>query len=228
MFDKNLRYLREKYGMEQMDLAERLGRKSSSSVSEWEKGKYTPKIKTLAKIAHIFKVDLDDLMNKDLSQMEISILDKITETSSQLEETRQAKVYDFAEFQLEEQNKVKEETQVIYIHSKLSAGTGIVDLDPEYFEELEFKGEAPRHDLAFIVEGNSMHPTFEDGEIVFVERTPDIRSGQIIAVQINEEAFIKKVYRENNHLRLVSLNTDYEDIIADGNDNIRIVGRVIL
>lgn len=51
MFSKNLRYLRSKFDLEQMELAEKLGRKSSSSISEWEKGKYTPKAKTLAEIA---------------------------------------------------------------------------------------------------------------------------------------------------------------------------------
>lgn len=43
MFSKNLKFLREKKNMEQLELAEMLGRKSSSSISEWEKGKYTPR-----------------------------------------------------------------------------------------------------------------------------------------------------------------------------------------
>ena len=47
MFSQNLKYLREKKGMEQLDLTKALGRKSASSISEWEKGKYTPKMKTL-------------------------------------------------------------------------------------------------------------------------------------------------------------------------------------
>lgn len=67
MFSKNLKYLREKHGMEQIELANLLGRKSSSSISEWESGKYSPKIGVLSQIASIFHVELDDLMNKDLS-----------------------------------------------------------------------------------------------------------------------------------------------------------------
>lgn len=54
MFSKNLKFLREKKNMEQLELAEMLGRKSSSSISEWEKGKYTPRIGTLNDIAKIF------------------------------------------------------------------------------------------------------------------------------------------------------------------------------
>ena len=53
--------------MEQIDLANRLGRKSSSSVSEWERGKYTPKAGVLNDISRIFNVSLSELMTKDLS-----------------------------------------------------------------------------------------------------------------------------------------------------------------
>ena len=66
-FASNLRFLRQKNGLEQIDLATRLGRKSSSSISEWEKGKYTPKAGVLNDIAKIFGVSLSKLMTTDLS-----------------------------------------------------------------------------------------------------------------------------------------------------------------
>lgn len=66
-FASNLKLLRQKKGMEQIDLANRLGRKSSSSVSEWERGKYTPKAGVLNDIAKIFDVSLSQLMSSDLS-----------------------------------------------------------------------------------------------------------------------------------------------------------------
>lgn len=66
-FASNLRFLRQKNGLEQIGLATRLGRKSSSSISEWEKGKYTPKAGVLNDIANIFGVSLSKLMSTDLS-----------------------------------------------------------------------------------------------------------------------------------------------------------------
>lgn len=151
----------------------------------------------------------------------------ITVIYNKLNDIRQKKVYHYASNQLDEQNQVNEST-TIYVTSKLSAGPGVIDLDPSDVEEIDYSGYVPRHDLAFQVAGDSMQPMFEDGEIVFVERTTDVRNGQIIAVQINEEAFIKKAYIEDNQLRLVSLNSNYADIYANDNDDIRIVGRVIL
>ncbi|HEM5005227.1 TPA: helix-turn-helix transcriptional regulator [Streptococcus suis] len=66
-FASNLKFLRQKQGMEQIDLANRLGRKSSSSVSEWERGKYTPKAGVLNDIAKIFDVSLSQLMSSNLA-----------------------------------------------------------------------------------------------------------------------------------------------------------------
>ena len=68
LFAKNLKYLRTKRGMEQIELANLLNRKSSSSISEWEKGKYTPKAGVLNDIAKIFNVSLSELMESDIEQ----------------------------------------------------------------------------------------------------------------------------------------------------------------
>jgi len=72
-FASNLRYLRTKRNLEQLELAQLLGRKSASSISEWEKGSYTPKAGILSDIARIFDVDLTELMHKDLTGSEVRI-----------------------------------------------------------------------------------------------------------------------------------------------------------
>jgi len=211
-------------GMTQADLSKKASI-SKSTLSEWLNDKYEPKQNYIYVLAQTLDVSPTWLMGLDVEK---EYKKDYIEIYNQLEPPRQEKVYAFSEHQLEEQNKVNEPTEIIYITSKLSAGTGIIDLDPSYKEEAEFDGYVPKHDLSFLVEGNSMTPTFEDGEIVFVERTPDIRSGQFVAVQVNEEAYIKKYYEADDHIRLVSLNQEYDDIYADENDDIRIVGRVIL
>lgn len=68
IFGRNLKFLRERANVEQKELAEMLGYKSSSAVSEWEKGIRTPNIGIITNIATIFKMSVDDLMIRDLSQ----------------------------------------------------------------------------------------------------------------------------------------------------------------
>lgn len=231
MFSKNLKFLREKNHMEQQELANHLGKKSSSTISEWEKGKYTPRIGVLNDIAELFDVSISDLMNKDLSNQENSNYKTgISKIYDLLDPDRQAKVVNYAQAQLDEQNNIIhiDEYQEIYLQSKVSAGTGILDLDPENVETISYKGKLPNYyDFAFKVAGNSMEPIFFDGDIIFVEKMNDVINGALMVVQIDDEAFIKKVYRENNCLRLVSLNKDYKDIIVDGKNEIRIVGKVV-
>lgn len=195
-----------------------------STVRKWEQGMISnmgrDKIVSISKALKISPLDI----------LEIEEQNNIYTIYNQLNPTRQIKVYNFATDQLNEQHV--EETPTIYhtvqVYSLLSAGTGIVDLDPTDTTEIELNGHVPPHDLAFEVRGDSMEPVFENGEIVFVKKTQDIHNGQIIAVQINEEAFIKKVYITNDHMRLVSLNKEYEDIIANEQDDIRIVGKVLI
>ena len=43
----------------------------------------------------------------------------------------------------------------------------------------------------------------------------------------NSQTFIKKVYREKEGLRLVSINKDYKDIHIPYDENPRIVGKIV-
>lgn len=71
-FHSNLRYLRNKNGTEQLELAEMMGLKSASAVSEWESGKRIPNAGVLSDLASIFRVSIDSLMNIDLENTRIS------------------------------------------------------------------------------------------------------------------------------------------------------------
>lgn len=69
-FKENLRFLRRTNGISQDDLAAELGYKSFTTVQKWEDGTSFPKVENLNKLATIFSVDLDDLLNADLTKTE--------------------------------------------------------------------------------------------------------------------------------------------------------------
>lgn len=109
MFAQNLKYLRTKNNMEQIELAQKLGRKSSSSISEWESGRYTPKIGILNDIAEIFQISIYDLMNTDLSNTsnaQMSDEENLIRFFSLLDTKRKKNVLSYTKKQLDEQNKV--------------------------------------------------------------------------------------------------------------------------
>lgn len=67
-FSKNLKYLREKKGIEQQDLADELN-VPRSTLSCWENDLRTPKIEQIQEIANYFKVNMD-IISKDYSNIE--------------------------------------------------------------------------------------------------------------------------------------------------------------
>lgn len=60
-FAENLRYYREKTGITQKELADKLGY-TSKSVSKWESGKGLPTLSVLTELAELFDISLDRLV----------------------------------------------------------------------------------------------------------------------------------------------------------------------
>lgn len=220
-----IKELRLQKDMTQEELAE-LTNTTKQTIGRYENGSRRANQDNLFEFAAIFNVTIDDFF----PPLNSSSKNNITTIYNKLEPKRQKKVYNFAEAQLEQQNKVInlfDHKETVQVTAKVSAGTGITWLgDSTYDKEVTSK---PKHyDEAFEINGDSMIPLFKDGEIIFVEHTQVIENGQIAVVQIDEESFIKKVYIEEDKMRLVSLNKDYEDIVVSDDCDIRIVGKVIM
>lgn len=221
-------HYRKENNLSMEELGNKLG-KTKSTISKWENSNRYPKIEEVESIARLFNVSVETLLfgtntNKD----------KLIKTYDNLHPTRQKKVYNFAERQLEEQqrdnvvnlNDYIEETMNGY----LSAGTGEY-LSDDIAETVRIpKSIIPNgdYDLVLQVNGDSMQPMFENHEYVFVKKTTEIRSGQIGVFIIDNESYLKKAYIEDNHLRLVSLNTKYEDLMFDDVNDITVVGTVVM
>lgn len=250
-FGEMLDFFRQEKNMTMEELGAYLGR-NKSTVSRWISGERYPKIEEVEQIVSFFDTDIETLLfGANKIDTKNSILSLINETSSQLTPPRQQKVYNFAKHELEDQNKSniiqgnfgkavdEDEKQEVPYVGLLSAGHGCPNYDKERPLGTVTMRESQipsRYDLAFMVNGNSMHPTFENGEIVFIKLTPHVMNGQIGAVEINGEAFLKKMYVENRRLRLVSLNCEcdengnrlYPDFYADEYDDLYVIGRVIV
>lgn len=78
-FKENLRYLRRVNKMSQDELAEKLGYKSFTTVQKWEDGTAFPRVNTLNKMADIFNIDVDHLLNVNVrsDMIEVPILGEV-------------------------------------------------------------------------------------------------------------------------------------------------------
>lgn len=63
----NIKHLRQSRGLSQEQLAEQIG-KTKSNLSSYENGRSVPPLEVLLQLCEVFQVNLDDLVNKDLSR----------------------------------------------------------------------------------------------------------------------------------------------------------------
>lgn len=232
---QRIRNLREMKNMTQTELSQSLGMKTYTTVSKWESDDNFPKGRDLKKLSELFGVSSDYL----LGLKTIKNVSSIETIYNKLEKPRQTKVYNFAEQQLEEQNSNVVQFPVQNNHEEvqayLSAGTGILNYYEADKDIVEVPADAPEHDWIFKIVGDSMKPLFDTGDIVYVDEFKQgidtIQNGRIYVVEVDGEAYIKKVYvyEETKTLRLVSLNKDYIDLLFRFEDSdIKFIGRVII
>ncbi|WP_029752109.1 LexA family transcriptional regulator [Streptococcus suis] len=151
----------------------------------------------------------------------LNIEDKsdIVSIYNKLEQPRQDKVLYFAKEQLDaqeqEENDLFEVTGISYAAAASGLGRGF-DADDYDTYTVYTDEEPPRYDYAIGVRGDSMLPTYEAGDMLYiVDKGMSNYSGQLCIVAYNGQTYFKKVYTEPGGLRLVSLNKKYDDIFID-------------
>ncbi len=79
--------------------------------------------------------------------------------------------------------------------------------------------------FALHVRGESMiEAGIFDGDIIIIHKTPTARNGEIVVALVEDEATVKRFFKENGHYRLQPENASMEPIILD---SVSILGRVV-
>lgn len=204
----------------QSDLANLLNI-NRASYNKWESGKSIPNQKNLNALAQILDVPTTYF------ESEFDIVNTYLQLSSE----NQEKVEDYAAELLqiqESQNKVIPLFTVeVLTDIALSAGLGEALFDEYETETVYSSEEQYGYDIAAWISGNSMEPVYQDGEVALIRATGFDYDGAIYALSWNDSIYIKKLYREENGFRMVSLNKEYSDKFIPFEDNPRIVGLVV-
>nr|DAK43837.1 MAG TPA: Repressor protein CI [Caudoviricetes sp.] len=239
-----IRKLRESRNMTQTELSEILGMKTYTTVSKWEKNENFPKGKDLKKLAEIFNVTSDYLLGlSDTKLGKITTQNEhpeILTIYNQLEEPKQEKVLDYAKEQLEEQesannismfDKYQDDEDYItdYVEGLVAAGHGTFQEDNLHMEVRLRANDVPNeYDTIAKVAGDSMEPTIEDNDLLFIKVKNQVDINDIGIFQINGKNFVKKLKRDyNGGWYLQSLNNSYEEIHLTEDDDIRTIGEVV-
>lgn len=216
---EKLKARRKELKLTQKEIAEQLGI-SFQAYSAWERGIKEPSKEKVFQLENILKV-----AKGYFTQIEIVRL------YHSLSKQGQEKVVLYARnlSQEEKAQKVTAMPERLYeyrVYERMSAGIGASVYDDQNFDTVYFNEELA-HDFASWVSGDSMEPKYQNGSVALIRETGFDYDGAVYAVVCNNQTYIKRVYREEDGLRLVSINPKYKDIFISYEEDPRIVGIIV-
>ena len=201
---QNLKYLRKLRGWTQEEFSNKLGIKRSL-IGAYEEERADPRLEVLEIIADIFKLTLDELLLKDLSNT----------GSSYLAKRRQQKMM------------TAERNLIHFVPVKAAAGYLAGYADSEFIDELNtftLPMLAGGQYRAFEIIGDSMLPT-PSGSIIVGEKTDNLddakNNAAYIVVSRNEGIVYKRLVRNAKtkaKITLVSDNPSYQPYQVNAED----------
>lgn len=216
---EKLKARRKELKMTQKDIADQLGI-SYQAYSAWERGIKEPSKEKVKQLEQILKVPkgyfteievvrlYNTLSNKGKNQVVEYARDLV-----QKEKTQQV-------------ISISENLYEYHVYEKMSAGIGASVYDDRNYDTVYFNEELA-HDFASWVSGDSMEPKYHNGSVALIRETGFDYDGAVYAVICNNQTYIKRVYREENGLRLVSINPKYRDIFISYDEDPRVVGIIV-
>ncbi len=237
-FGENLVSTRKANGMTRTELAEKLGI-PYTTLRNYETDKREPGHKTLIALATLFSITVDELIGNvvgkhtpskqkttapepDTAEVVANKYKRLDRHGKQVvcavitEERRR----------MEEETKLYEPKEVYPINSYLqpaSAGCGDFT-DDDCFEVIDLV-KRPPNGTSFLVtvDGDSMEPTYHDGDKVFVHSQSTLNVGDIGVIAFGSDMYIK----EQGENCLISHNPAYGPKYPDMDTLVRVYGKVL-
>ena len=224
-----IRLFREKTGKEQKQLAREIG-VTGNAVSNWENGRSRPDISLIPGLCRALGVSFYDLFGVEepasfFSEDEQSLISRYR----LLSEGHRAAVSTLTDSLLAAQQEAPAPLRkLIYYGRPLSAGPG----DPTEFDAegvplyCYASRQVDRADCVFPVNGDSMEPSYHNGDLVLVSRIPNapaLQYGEIGAFISGNETYLKVYEKDGLH----SLNPAFPNLSFGENDSVYLIGRVI-
>ncbi|WP_409374365.1 XRE family transcriptional regulator [Streptococcus suis] len=215
-----LKEIRTELGLSQSEIARQL-EISRMSYSAWESGKTKPNQKNLSMLATILKVD------ESYFESEYSIVQNYLLLNDENKLAAEDYVEQLLTSQSIAENVVSLFSYQVLSDIQLSAGPGEGLYDEFETETVYSEDEYTGFDIATWISGNSMEPVYKDGEVALIRSTGFDYDGAVYALNWNGSLYIKKLYREVDGFRMVSINPDVTERFIPFEDEIRIVGKVV-
>lgn len=214
-----LKERRKALKLTQKDIAEKLGI-SYQAYSAWERGVKEPSTEKVSQLEKLLTVPKGYFTEIEIVRLynTLSLSGKekvVTYARDLVQEESQSKFVSISEKRFE-----------YHVYERMSAGIGASVYDDRNYDTVYFTEELA-HDFALWVSGDFMEPKYHNGSVALIRETGFDYDGAVYAVVCNSQTYIKRVYREAEGLRLVSINPKYKDIFISYDEDPRVVGIIV-
>ena len=216
---EKLKTRRKELKLTQKDIAAQLDI-SYQAYSSWERGVKKPSREKVQQLEQILNVPKGYFTEIEIVRLYNTLSD---------EGKDQALSYIRSLVQKEQCKSVISISEKLYeyhVYEKMSAGIGSSVYNDQNYDTVYFN-EDLAHDYASWVSGDSMEPKYQNGSVALIRETGFDYDGAVYAVVCNSQTYIKRVYREEHGLRLVSINPKYRNIFLSYDEDPRIVGIIV-
>lgn len=246
-FGERLKCIRFEKGITQQDLANGI-KVSVIAIRNWERNISHPSMGALISLAKFFHTSTDNLLGVHIDSLpkndfilfpaekkllnNYRLLDshgkKVVETICALEKDR---------IESEEPHfypdKMQRSERFIPCYVTPSAAGFNAPLDGDDFEMILVDDSIPANaDYAVRIQGNSMHPYINDGDIVYVEKTEELLTGDVGIFCVDGAMYCKQYCITNDELVLASANVALKNtniiLRHDDGHSFKCCGKVLL
>ena len=222
---------RKKRKMSQIDIATALEKYDihikNGAVSAWEKRNSIPSADTLLALCEILEVN--DIYTEFIGE-------NPNDPFKDLNEDGVKKALDYIELLKKTGEYQKKTAEIVEFQPRImkvavlpaSAGTGNF-IDDDNFDEVEIYDHVPRKaTFGVYLDGDSMEPRFKDEQLVWIEQTECLESGDIGLFYLDGMTYFKKYIVKASGSFLQSLNAKYKPIPIGEYSSFKVFGKLAI
>ena len=231
MYGEVIRTWRQHRGISQTQLTEALGL-SKNLVSNWEAGRSRPDINIIPALCDLLGISISAFFGIPSRPGELTAQEQRHINGYRLLDAGNQELIDAMMITMQDQaererrRRCERGYERTFKNAQLTAaGTGnpLEERRHGHYVYVRSDRNSCRADEIITVTGNSMEPTFHDGDDLFIEHTESIEPGEIGIFIANGDGFVKEYQPDGLH----SHNPEYPVLRFSEGDDVRCVGRVL-
>lgn len=239
---EKLDHLMEIRSMNKSTLSNMSGVPYTTIDAFYKKGYENAKISTLKKIATAMNVTLDYLVRDEINDIDFGKTSDFLVTQAEVFHITKYRTLDYLakdivdilidkEYEAQKERIKDLDSEVDIIVYDFPAAAGIPVFAEDAYTRIKYKtSDIPKGaDFGIRITGDSMEPTINDGDIVFVHKTSSLKNNEIGIFMLDvSEAVCKRYLKNGKAVELHSDNPAYSPLILKPHQQLGIVGKVLL